>query len=173
MSVQMTRLLTAIEELLEGTIGSVRTVTSGDFMNTVYSGQDDEAKAVQALVKKSFDVAPLTLERSPATLTERSSLVLIEARLRVSVAYRLDSEVVKSRRKAVRAEAADDAETIRQALSYPGNLTQTNAGEDTNLVSGMLLEDGPYQVTREDWDANLMETQRDYRGWLEVSQAVA
>ena len=35
--------------------------------------------------------------------------------------------------------AVEDADVVRQALEYPGNVAQTIAGADTDLCSGLLL----------------------------------
>lgn len=174
MTISMTNIVTAVEELIEGTIGSVRTISAGDFQaDTYYQGQDDDAKAVATLVKKSFDVVPNGQERTDATLSERHSLVIIRVFIRLLVAYRTNAQVVAAQRKAVRNLAHEDAESIRQALSYPGNLTQTSGAAATNLISGLLQKDGPLQVVREDWDANLYETQHDYIGLVQCTMATS
>lgn len=73
-----------------------------------------------------------------------------------------DNGITEAQDAAIDSEISDLDDAV-QALSYPGNLTVTEAGRVTHIVSGMLL--GPngtgvpeYRITNQDWESMFIES---------------
>ena len=173
MTLAATPILTAVKEVLLGTLGTTRTITAGAFQYGKHGGLNDEELARKAFVKPIVDVQFLAAERSPTTTGIYSSFGIYELALQVSVAYYLSAEPLDSSRETARALALDDGDKIIQALTYPGNVRQTSAAVSTGLVSGLLQSTGGVRVSREDTDVNLLITEMDFIGRAQVTQAVA
>ena len=73
------------------------------------------------------------------------------------------------------AAAITDMDVIRQALEYPGNLTQTTAAAATDLVSGMLehVSSEMGTVLKIDDGAQKLESKHSFKGWLISRPAIA
>jgi len=173
MSLASVPILSAVKEIILGESGAVRIVAPGTFQYGKHFGLNDDELARKALVLPIFDVNIQTASPSPTTTGVFSSFRVYVVRLTVSVAYWLSSEVLDDSRELARATALDDADRILQALTYPGNLAQTSAAVETNLVSACLQSDGGAAITREDPDQNLLITTMTFSGLVKVVQAVA
>ena len=84
------------------------------------------------------------------------------------------AKVDAATRRTVKAAAVADADIVRQALSYPGNLATTSAGTSTGIVTGMLSYiDSSIQVRfGGDVGARVTSVHR-LRGVVQITQATS
>jgi len=146
-----TYIRTAIDELLAGTIGSVRTVTA----DTLLNGHDDAWEGL-SISKARYDLTLGAIEQHPSSPISALTSYRI-GRLPVTIALRfhLPTAATESERDDVRASAYELADTVIQALGYPGNLTQTDDENATGIISGMLTNLGT-NIPVEDWEAQIL-----------------
>ena len=150
-----TAVLTAIEEVCLGTIGTVRTIPAASILRGVYAGIADLTLAENVRAKGRFEAELLGHERTGAVAPEAGNVHVYGVDVRVQLAMTMESEVEADQRRATRAAALDFAEAVRRALRWPGNLTSTAAAVATGAVSGCFVKLGPSRVTREDWKARI------------------
>lgn len=174
---------TAVREVLTGTLGSVRTVTAGKFEENVHDessdaemwlrGRSGTAGALQAQADVRIGTARQTGWAGPPS----ANITVWVLPLEVGLYYAAQpyGDLVTSRRYLIRAQAAEDAVTVTQALTWPGNLTATAAAAATGIVSGILQPRGEPVVEREEWtdEVGLLVLAIPFDAWIQESQAVA
>lgn len=184
MAINAANIRLAIEELLEGTIGSVRTVTAGVMSGAVFDGQPDAAsKALSLSYRHRFDVELTGFSDNEASPigSSLSNRRLINLEVSIPIVSRLQSSVQESLRSTVLANVVSDADTAIQALHYAigsGALATTNAGGATTIIGGMLA--GPngigsptWTLEAQDWDAQEVRSRIDARAIVRVTQATS
>ncbi len=135
---------TAVAELLEGTIGSVRTVPAGTFLRGVFPGQpmqSQRAKAIQtSTARHYFDVRLGPLRNNPSTPVGRiGTYELNDLDITITVTSKIAPVNMLTQRDTDLALIASDCKLAVKTLSYPHNLTATDAGVATSIVGGCLL----------------------------------
>lgn len=169
-------LRTAIREVLQGESGSVRTVTSGRVDGRDYwIGADDSAARARTLVRPKFDIPTIPLEAHPNRFPENCSTRFYLASVTIESEYALPEAILSDEdRDAIRSVAEQDIDIFRQALGWPGNLTQTTGGDPTGLADG-FLEWVRTDVVREDWREGVQRlvTRHLYRGHVKVDAATS
>ena len=174
MSYPVAAIRQAIREVLEGTTGSVRTVTAGKFLSGVFEGQTDLQQRSRALRKTADPENPEWVHRFDVRLgrmtNHESTPVaaignhrIVSLPVTISVTTHTQARILDDRRDEVLALINSDLDTAVQALTWPGNLTQTFAAVATNIVSGLMLgpEGNGYpslEVTEEDWEKSLIRS---------------
>ena len=172
MALNLTPIRVAIEEVLEGTIGATRTVTADTFRKGAHSGRESGAQRALALVKPRYvTVFPRIAPHEATQLSAKGSSRLDDLTVMVRFRYRLQSEVREDARTTVLDTVMNDGDVARQALAFPGNLTQTSAAVPTNILSGMLLFES-FEITEEDWDSQMVVAELTGTVIVDVSQAV-
>lgn len=148
-------LLDRIYEVLVDGEGGTKALAAGErFALGIWPGQPDEQQAIAARAtanSKAVWVDIIEGERGDALdeiAAEQSYVVTVE----VLMAYAAEAEAQHEAWRSIVATAATDKHRIRNALGRPGNLTQTEAGTDTGIASGLTLEGwsktGPDPVSR-------------------------
>lgn len=165
-------IVTAVEEVLEGALGTVRTLATTELASGTYPSLNDGERARRAMVRPRFDVQLTRVTRHPSSPSEKSSYGLYQIEVVVSCDYKLSHEISEADRKSIRAQAITDAEQARQALGWPGNLTQTAAAVATGIVSGLLTFEG-FEVENEDFETRLLKTRLTFAGVANVTMAVS
>lgn len=167
---------TAIREVLEDGTGSVRTISSGRFGGGLYGGQDRRTRAFRALDKPAVETTIAGLRRHSASPPRIGSVGLLELDIDVrivrhaTVESKLDDDV----RDALKALAIEDADLVRQALEYPGNLTSTAASVATGIVSGCLTySDSDVEVDFTDDASAQIATTHRFTGIVKITQATS
>jgi hypothetical protein len=146
MAISATNIATAIRELLDGTIGSVRKVTASTVM-TGHTPWD-----AQILVLPRYDVTLGKLENHPATpVSALSSFRISNLDVSIELYHTLRSAVKIDVRNTVREAVTAFGDVAMQSLGYPGNLSRTSASLATGIVSGMLTSMN-HDIISEDWD---------------------
>ncbi len=137
-------ILTTVREVIDDGNGSVRTVTSGRFNGGAYAGQPPGSETLYALATPTFRTAITGQRRHPASPPILGSFTLYEIDVEVEVirGLQLRHKVNDDIRDDAKALAANDADVLAQALTYPGNMTGTSASALTGLVSGVLQYEG-------------------------------
>ena len=173
MALNLTPVTTAIEELLEGTIGTTRTVTSNTFKKGAHSGREPGAQKALAMVNTRYEIRfPSGRQHEASAISHNANSRLEELDIEVVLRYRFSAEIREDARSTVINSVHNDRDTALQALLYPGNLTETQASVATNLLNGMLL--GPYSFElEEDWDDMMAVLTLSLRGIVNISQAVS
>lgn len=176
-NLQAQALITRIREVLEDSAGTLRTVPAGRFDGNLPTGLSDTTEMRRAFEKPRIAATITGLSRHPASPPINGSLMLysvaVEVRI-VRTVTRLE-QLSDADADTLRALATEDADIVRQALEYPGNLTQTTAGAATNIASGLLYYSGSViRVQRAiDEGSQLLETVHTFTGVAKVYPATA
>lgn len=165
--------LEAAEEVLAGTIGSVRTVGADELERGAYAGMSDEKLRMAVLVKTRAEVELVEDETTGIVANETADLSIDQLTLRVRLAFSTESELDADARRTVRATCLSTADTCRDALAWPGNLAATSGGTSTGLAGQALNRRGPVKVTREDWNARIFVAEFLMTGLVHRVRAVA
>lgn len=167
-------ILTAIREVATGVTGSVRTVAT-TLGEETHGNNADGRVWIRGRVRPQIDVRMPPPRRTNAVGPSNASRAVLEADFDVRLAYSAKSltDLRPDLRYALRAEAAETALEVGQALTYVGNLAQTAAAAATGLVGGKLRERAATVVTREDWTAGIYEVELRLAGWILENQATA
>jgi len=134
---------TAIREVIEDGTGSVRTITSGDYLPGETSARSVPGLSHDALIAPRAEVRIVETARHEASpaITGSFQLVALEIEIRLVRSLTTFKLLDHDARQAVYDLAARDGDVLAQALTWPGNLTQTAASAATGLVSGCLRTD--------------------------------
>lgn len=156
----------AITDVLEGSIGSVRTMLDGQMLSGVFEGQADGARKAKTLhsAEHRFDVRigrGRQHEASPVGAIGSYSLKVYD--IFVDVTTKTATQIQEDARDEVLATVVADVEQAAEALSFPANVEQSAALEATGIVSGMLLGpggDGEPECgePQQDWDKQEIRT---------------
>lgn len=131
---------TRIKEVLEQCSGTFRTVPSGRFSGDLPEGLGIDEEVRRAIENPRINANVVRVSRSPASPPIMGNVVLYDLELEVrivrimSTLEQLDDDSLQL----LRSRAFEDVDIVRQALEYPGNLTTTEGGEATDIVSGMF-----------------------------------
>lgn len=171
MALNLTPITTAIEELLEGTIGTTRTVTAGTFVKGAHGGRTAGAQRTLATVNTQYEVRfPSGRQHEASPISHNANMRLEEIDLEILFRYDFNAEVLEGERSTTINSVHNDRDEAWQALSRPGNLTETNASVATGIVSGMLYNYG-YDL-EEDWDNQMAILTLRAQAVVNISQAV-
>lgn len=165
-------ILTAIEEVLDGELGTVRTFALTDLSSNTYPSLPAEEKARRAMIKPRFDVNITDVRRHPASPPEKSNKAFYLFDVSIALEYKLEHEAIEDDRRAIRAQALLDSEKARQALGWPGNLTLTDDGTATGIVSGLLTFKTSSPVS-EDFERRLLTRRLEFEGVANVTMATS
>jgi hypothetical protein len=137
-NIQAAAICTRVREVLTQAAGSVRTISSGTYTDDYPDGLDDSARERRALegprIRAAFALTGPARESPPTN----SNLLIYDGTITVTIEHLLarDQQLDSDAYDVVQAAAFADADVVRQALEYPGNLTATNASAVTDIVSG-------------------------------------
>jgi len=161
---------TAIDELLVGTIGTIRKVTA----NSVQKGHDDEdAMAAISLTMATYEVIFGAIKNNSATpLSLKGSYRLVDLPITIEIKKHLPSNIEMTERDTARAAAVALADQIAQAIGYPDNLLQTNGALATGIIDGMF-QDTRISELMEDWDKEVLTIKVYGTAIVKVDQAVS
>lgn len=134
-------ILTRIREVLDDSAGDLRTIAYDRFAGDLPEGLDPSAIQFRAVTSARVEARITGKRVSPASPPALGNLRIYELDVEVKVIRLVETadQLDDAERDALNALAAEDGDIIAQALGYPGNLTATEAGEPTDLVSGMLV----------------------------------
>jgi hypothetical protein len=161
-------ILTRIREVVEESAGTLRTVPSARFLGQLPEGLAESEEARRALVKPRVHAAIIRTARAAESPPITGNLVIYDLSVEVKIirlVTRLE-QLSDTDMDALQATALEDVDVVRQALEYPGNLTQTEAGDPTDLISGLLsYVDSRIRVRREiNQGAQILETIHTFSG---------
>lgn len=166
-----------LREVLEAGFGSVRTITADTYGGNLPEEFSAQGDSVRAVAKPQTEALVEAIRRSPSSPSSMSNVALYEIDVRVRVVRRLtaDQQVNATARDLVKAAAAGDADVVVQALTWPGNLTQTQAGTATGLRSGMLAYRESQTVVKPAVDdgASIVETNHLFTGLMQSAPPVS
>lgn len=168
-----TPILTAVEEVCLGTIGTIRTVSAGSLQRDAYDGQSDEARAIAARINARVEVEVISVQRTGVVAPEIANRAVLDIELRLTFAFTTEFELRDDQRLATRAAAIDLMQRCRDALCWPGNLRQTQAGVPTNLIGHSLRVQTPIAVRRVDFKKRIFEAEMRATGLIDATLAVA
>lgn len=127
-----------VREVLEQSAGALRTVPSGAYVGNYPDGQSDSARERQALgdarIRSSIAITGIAGASPPSNSNQLiyDGTITVTVERTVTREMQLDGDLYD----AVMVAALGDADVIRQALEYGGNLTQTAAAAATDIVGG-------------------------------------
>lgn len=152
-------LTTRMREVLESAAGTLRTISAGTLDGNLPPGLTLNEEARRALGVINDSAGPpcesriVSVKRSPASPPVIGNMALYDVEAEVRAVYPVTSDVKINDvvRDALGGLAAEHGETIAQAFTYPGNLTQTASAKPTGLVSGMFA----YLDSSYEWKGNV------------------
>jgi len=171
---------TAIEELIEGTIGTTRTVNANVFKSGAMAGKSDganQALAADIAYEYRFDVETFGLSAHPATpLSNKGSRRIALLPVSILIKRRLPDRAQDAQRKSIRGDMESALEDVIQALALPHNLDENNAGTNTDIIGGCLHGPGgegwpQYEPIEEDWEQHLATATIEASAIVYVNQA--
>jgi hypothetical protein len=139
-AIRAAAITTRIREVLEDGAGTLRTISSTRFLGDLPEGLSDDAALARSTAKPRVEATIVSMAQSAASPPDNGNLHILDIEVDVKV-VRIMSPVEQlddDSRSALLALAIEDADMIRQALRYAGNLTQTTAGTACDLVSNCL-----------------------------------
>lgn len=170
-------LQTRLREVLQDGAGSLRAITANTFGGNLPDGFSPNGDAVRSVALPQVECLISDIERSPNSPPLVGNVALYKISVRVRVVHRMPSwaQVSETDRDAVKANAAEAADQIAQALSWPGNLAATSGGTSTGLVSGMLshIKSATQPVSVVDDGAAILATEHLFTGTLRSAPAVS
>lgn len=173
-------IITRVREVLEDGTGSLRTITTGTYYGGLFPGVDGGEESMRAAVKPRIEPSVRVVGRNENTPGVMGSYNLIDVEVTVRVVRFVNAnhKLKDSLADDVKAAAARDADVIRQALTYPNNLTATSGGTATGLCTGLLSYEGSDEPSVE-WDdadnseGGRIETVHRFTGIVQVTQAAS
>lgn len=134
------QILTRIREVLEDSVGTLRTVPTNRFKGDAPEGLSEDALRIRAASFARTEASIVAMRPSPSTPPIIGNVLIDEIDVQVKIARTIEpiSQIDDDTRVALQALALTDADVVRQALGFPGNLSTTTAGTATDLVSGLL-----------------------------------
>lgn len=146
-----------IREVLNDGHGLVRGLTQGRLDGDYWAGSGDWASGVRTLGAPRFDIPSMPIRPIPGAF-EMGDFQLYELDLTIICHYDPgEALATDDDRDAVRATAEQDADVIRQALGWPGNMRATEAGDETGILDGYIRMVS-FSIDREDPDARHLIT---------------
>ncbi len=139
-TIQSAAIFTRIREVIESSAGALRTVPSARFLGDLQEGMDVTEEMRRALEKPRVHVSLVGMARNEASppLNGNISILDLNFEIRVVRTFTTLEQISDSSADALMALTLTDADILRQALEYPGNLTQTAAAAATDIVSGLM-----------------------------------
>lgn len=167
---QTAALITRIGEVIEDSRGAKRTVPTGRFSGTFPQGLSESTQQRKSLVNPRVRVNVNTIGRSQYSPPINGDLIIydIEAIITASRILTREQQINSDDYDTVQAAGAEDTDVIRQALEWPDNLKQTEAGAVTDLVSGMLahVSSSFAVIGQVDQGAQRLEGTHVFKGWM-------
>lgn len=157
--------------LIEDGVGSARAISAGTYDDGLYDGLSDDAQSLRALdtpiVETSITSGPSPHASNPP-INSTIHMMDIELTVRVVRSSTLIHKLDTAQRYALAGAVSRDSDVIRQALTYPGNMT------GCGLVSDLLMHTGTSGVTFVTEDAgSRVETSMTFTGIILVTQATS
>jgi hypothetical protein len=169
--------LTRVREVIEDSRGTLRTVPSSWFLGDLPEGLDVGEEARRGIVGPRVDAEIVGMAPNPSSPPTMGNVMFTDVDILVRVIRTITplEQLDDDSSVALRALAAKDAEVLRQALGYAGNLTTTQAGTATGIVSGLLrwTKTGVKVKRVINEGAQPIETQHNFRGIVRSAPAVA
>lgn len=167
-NIKASAIATRIREVLLQAAGTARTISTSRFDGDLPDGLDQAEDARRAVTGARIEATIGDFRRSPASPPITGDLIIYDFGVTVRVVRLIEraAQLTDSERDAVHALAAEDVDVIRQALEYPGNLTETAAATSTGIVSGLLRWESskPATVGRVNDGAQTLTTVHQFRG---------
>jgi len=162
----------AIRDVLLDGAGDKRTIGASVYKGGLYEALPANEKARRALGKPIVEAVSRVTGRHAGSPQVKGNkhILSIQVEVRVvralTITHKLDDDV----RDTLIGNAAKDADVIQQALTYPGNVSQTSSGDPTGIVSGLLRyqgSDAPTVVATEGQPGRV-ETVHRFTGMVQV-----
>lgn len=167
MSLPVAEWRTVIAEVLEGAIGSTRTLTAAKYLRGVFEGQPEQAQKALAIQttagRHRFDVRVRRVASHSATYGQHHSGRILAVDVEILVTSALATVAQRTQRETDVALVLADCELAVEALGYPGNLRVTDAGAPTYILGACMRGGEGASAPRilpgkQDWERQLMTT---------------
>ena len=169
-------LIVRLREVLEDARGTLRTISANTFEGQFPPGLEVGEEARRAFGNPRAEATVSSVARSAASPPVIGNIALYDIGVDVRVAYPLTSAawVVDAVRDSAVGAAYKAADVVAQALTYPGNLTTTQAGAATGVVSGMLaFVKSDIRSTGSDQTGGIVEAMLRFKGVVQSAPAVS
>ena len=168
MAINANAILTAIEQCVDGKIGTTRTVA------TAALAQGHTPWYGQVISAPRYDVQILNMDKhagSPISAIANRRVDVLD--IQIDLRHPLQANAQEDKRREARALMWGDVDECIQALHFPGNLNTTSAGTNTAIMDGLLMNLGS-ELIEERWDTATSFIHSRIRGeaWVVITQAV-
>ncbi len=167
MAASMLAILTAIEEVALGTIGTTEVVPVGTLVRGAYDPKQVGAPA------QSFTHARVEVEadgpKDTGLVPRMSNVAALEYGFVIRCQFTTSFELVEDKRRAARATALETTELVRAAVTRAQNVLVTSGAVATQLVTGCLLK-ATTRVVSADFKRRLIVTEIAARGLVKTSR---
>lgn len=157
-----------IEVLTQGAGLTGQTIAADSFeMGSFDQYMENTEAGALSLAKPLISIENIELEDT-GTIPNNYSFTQNRISLSLLLCYKLSQKILIDRKYDVIRKMYTDSHDIRKALTNPGNLTQTEAANDTGLNSGMLMHNltGRPEI---DFDTGIGKLQMDFEGIIELA----
>jgi hypothetical protein len=133
--------LRRIRQVVEQSLGNLRTTPTGRFGGESPTGLADESILAKAVDRPRVETTITSITPSAATPPVIGNIRIYDVMFAVKVTRIVTplEQVSDADRDALMALAAEDVDVLGQALGFPGNLASTAAGTATDIISGLLV----------------------------------
>ena len=172
----------AIKELMQGELGSLRSIPQGTFKYGRFDGQPLAAEQATSLDtgygRNYFDVQAARVTRNRSTqFSAFGSYRVANLPITITITTALSTTVEETDRDDVLEAVIVDLEQAAAALGYPGNLATDVEGADTAIIGECLV--GPDEVPDVEyeavprWDDGLVRSRITGLAIVQIAQEVA
>jgi len=142
--------LRRIRQVVEQSLGSLRTTPVGRFGGEAPEGLADESLLAKAADRPRVETSIISMTPSPATPPVIGNIRIYDVEFAIKVIRIVTplEQVSDAHRDALMATAAEDVDILGQALGFPGNLATTATGTATDIISGLLVPQSARVVVR-------------------------
>ena len=169
MAIAATAILKSIKELLDGDIGTIRTVA------TDAASPGHIPWAGQVLSEPRFDVQIIARRHHPGTpISVLASRRVDILDIQIDCRHQLRANILEDKREETRALVEGDMDEFVQALSFPGNLSATASGTSTGIMDGLLLN-ATSSLIEERWEdpPQYLQSRINAEAWVVITQATS
>jgi hypothetical protein len=164
--IEIENIQTALSELLAGTIGNTRVITAGTI-----SAATEGALPGLTLSSTTADVIFGAITQNAQNPFQiNGNFRIVDLPIDIELTKHLGSEIEFTARNTVRTDLIALADTVLQAISYPGNLRLTSVGDDTGIIGGALVRT-QISAFAEDWQRHTISATVSGVAIVRVSQS--
>lgn len=165
-------IIRATKAVIEGALGSVRTMPSGALAAQAYDSMGDDTLQRRVRVQARYETDFGLPSRTKVTGHQSGAMSIYSLDMILRLYFTTEIELNESERTATKARAADLSVRVQEALCFAGNLL-TDGTYPTNIVSGCYMLNGTPRVTRQEWGKRIYSAEIPFRCYVKEYSPLA